>query len=391
MLLHSLKNKLAFYLKTRYFVASFFIYMQTNLSSQIAKGILKAIAVLLGAWLLLWFLSKISTLFLYFTIALILSLISMPLVLWLERKLKFKRFLAVISVITIHIGAFVGFIMLFIPLLVAQSKKLSLLNNYAIEQKVQFIYEDFKNWASANQWNVDKLISEIDITQYLDYSLIPESINYAFGTIGSFFIGALSVLFITFFLLKDQHLFSFVFQKILPTRQKEGILNSLEKVSYLLSRYLLGLLLQLIIIFSLDFLVLSIFGVDNALVIAFLCALLNVIPYIGPLMGTTLAATLTLISKIGTDFATDMLPTTLYVVIGYILVQLVDNFMNQPLIFSKSVKSHPLEIFFVILIFGYLFGIVGMIIAVPVYTILKVFAKEFFPENMVVKILTRKI
>lgn len=365
--------------------------MQSNLSNQIAQGIVKAIVFIAIAVLSLWVLSKVTTLFLYFIIALILSLVSMPLVLFLEKRLKFKRFFGVIVVLFIHIAIFVGFVMMFIPLLVAQSKKLSILNNYAIEQKVQFIYEDFKNWASANQWNVDKFISEIDITQYLDYSLIPESINYAFGTIGSFFVGSLSVLFITFFLLKDQHMFAFVFQKLLPTKQKDGILNSLEKVYYLLSRYLLGLLLQVVIIFSLDFLVLSIFGVENALVIAFLCALLNVIPYIGPLMGTTLAATLTLISKIGTDFATDILPTTIYVVLGYILVQLVDNFINQPLIFSKSVKSHPLEIFFVILVFGFLFGIVGMIVAVPVYTILKVFAKEFFPENVVVKVLTRKI
>lgn len=362
-----------------------------NLSTHIAKGILKALTVLLAAILFFWFFSKMTTLFLYAIISLVLTLISLPVVEWLEKRLKFKKIIAVLTVILFHIAFFTGFVMMFVPLLMFQSQKLSLLNNYAIEQKIQFIYQDFTQWAASKGWDVQQLITEIDFTKYLDYSLIPNSINYAFGTIGSFIIGSLSVLFITFFLLKDQNLFQSVFKRVLPDKQKEGILNSLEKVYHLLSRYLIGLLLQLCIIFSLDFLVLFIFGVDNALIIAFLCAILNVIPYIGPLMGTTLAAILTLISKIGTDFETEMLPTTIYVVIGYMIVQLIDNFVNQPLIFSKSVKSHPLEIFFVILAFGFLFGITGMIIAVPVYTILKVFAKEFLPDNKLVKLLTSKI
>jgi predicted PurR-regulated permease PerM len=72
-------------------------------------------------------------------------------------------------------------------------------------------------------------------------------------------------------------------------------------------------------------------------------------------------------------------------------VQLIDNNINQPLIFSKSTKSHPLEIFLVILIAGFISGILGMIIAVPLYTIIKVIAKEFFPENSIVKLITKNI
>jgi predicted PurR-regulated permease PerM len=159
----------------------------------------------------------------------------------------------------------------------------------------------------------------------------------------------------------------------------------------LLSRYFIGLLLQLFIVFILYVIVLLIFGIPNLLIIAFLCAVLNIVPYVGPLIASVLAAVLTMLSHLGSDFQTVILPTTIYVLIGFWIVQIIDNNLSQPIIFSKSVSSHPLEIFLVILIAGFLSGILGMIIAVPLYTILKVVGKEFFPENAVIKLLTKNI
>ena len=104
-----------------------------------------------------------------------------------------------------------------------------------------------------------------------------------------------------------------------------------------------------------------------------------------------MAAVLTMMSHIGDTQQDNMISTTIYVLIGFWIVQVVDNNLSQPIIFSKSVKSHPLEIFLVILIAGFISGILGMIIAVPVYTIIKVIAKEFFPENTIVKMLTKNI
>ena len=165
----------------------------------------------------------------------------------------------------------------------------------------------------------------------------------------------------------------------------------MHKINHLLSRYFIGLLLQLSIVFVLYIVVLLIFGIPNLIIIAFLCAVLNIVPYIGPLIASILAAVLTMLSNLGSDFQTVILPTTIYVLIGFWIVQVIDNNLSQPLIFSKSVSSHPLEIFLVILIAGFLSGILGMIIAVPLYTILKVIGKEFFPENTVIKLLTKNI
>jgi predicted PurR-regulated permease PerM len=144
-------------------------------------------------------------------------------------------------------------------------------------------------------------------------------------------------------------------------------------------------------LFILYTIILLIFGIHNAIVIAFLCALLNLIPYVGPMIGAVLMFILSMTSNIGQDFQSVILPTTIYVMIGYLIAQLVDNFASQPIIFSKTTKSHPLEIFLVIIIGGLLFGVVGMITAIPLYTALKVILKEFLSENKIVKSITKDI
>ena len=167
--------------------------------------------------------------------------------------------------------------------------------------------------------------------------------------------------------------------------------KSIEKIKNLLSRYFLGLVLQISILLVIYTIVLLIFGIKNAFIIAFLCSLLNLIPYIGPLIGGVLMMLLTMSSNIEFDFSKVILPKTSYVMIGFIVGQLVDNFLSQPLIFSNSVKSHPLEIFIVTLSAGVLVGPLGMIIAIPFYTAVKVVLKEFLSENKIVKSLTKDL
>jgi len=77
--------------------------------------------------------------------------------------------------------------------------------------------------------------------------------------------------------------------------------------------------------------------------------------------------------------------------LGFAIIQLIDAFVSQPLIYSKSVKSHPLEIFLAILIGGTLFGVIGMVVAVPSYTALRVILKEFLSDNKIVKSLTKNL
>ena len=149
-----------------------------------------------------------------------------------------------------------------------------------------------------------------------------------------------SIVFISFFFLKDAQLLQSAVLVFDPKNHKR-IKKSLEKIKDLLSRYFLGLLLQISILFVLYSIVLVIFGIKNAVIIAFLCALLNLIPYVGPLIGGILMFILSMTANLEADFSTVILPKSIYVMIGFIIGQLIDNFFSQPLIFSTSVRSHP--------------------------------------------------
>ena len=204
-------------------------------------------------------------------------------------------------------------------------------------------------------------------------------------------MGLLSVLFITFFFLRDSIKFEKWIILLLPNTYTKRANKSFREINNLLSRYFLGLILQITILFIFYTIILLILGVEDAIVIAFLCSLLNLIPYIGPIVGFIIITTLTMTSYLGSDFSSVILPKTIFVGIGYIVAQIFDNFLSQPYIFSNSVKSHPLEIFLVIISGGFLFGVVGMIIAIPLYTAFKVIGKVFFNENKLVKKLTKNL
>ncbi|GAB3723845.1 AI-2E family transporter [Flavobacterium koreense] len=360
-------------------------------SKNIANGILRAIGVLALICLALYFIYQIQTVIIYLIVAVIFSMIANPIIEFLRRRLKFSNILAVVSTMILFLLLITGLIMLFVPLITSQSTNLSLLDTKSIENRSIELYNQLSIYLSNHNIEINKIFKETDITSRLNFNFLTDFFNSIIGTISSFGIGLVSVFFISFFFLKDKVQFIVGMKKILPNDHEEQILNSIEKTRLLLTRYFLGLLLQLTIIFILYLIVLLIFGVENAIVIAFLCGLLNVIPYVGPFIASILAGILTMLSNIGNDFQDVILPTTIYVSIGFFIVQLIDNNISSPIIFSKSVNSHPLEIFLVILVIGILFGITGMIIAVPLYTTLKVIGKEFFPENKVIKILTKNL
>jgi len=355
-------------------------------SNVITKGILKAVGILFGIFLLLLFIYKIQSVIAYISIAAIISLIGLPIVRFLKNKLKFNNSFAVIVTITILIGLVIGLIGLFIPLIIEQGQNLSLLNIDDLQNNIESLYQKVVSYFSLKNIDVGFSLNKSNFLSKIDFSILPNFLNSTFSGLGNFSIGLFSVLFISFFLLKDSKLLEESIMTIVPSGKEDG-----SKIKDLLSRYFVGLIFQILILFVIYTTVLLIVGVDNAIVIAFLCALLNLIPYVGPLIGGILIMFLTMTSFIGSDFQTVILPKTIYVMIGFMAGQLIDNFFSQPIIFSKSVKSHPLEIFLVILIAGLLFGILGLIIAVPIYTAIKVILKEFLSDNKIVKKLTKNL
>ncbi|WP_420574131.1 AI-2E family transporter [Kordia sp.] len=355
-------------------------------SNTIANGILKALAIILGVFLLLYFLYKIQSVIMYIAIAAVISLIGRPIVRFLKQRLKFKNTLAVIVTMVVMIGLFVGLISMFIPLIAEQGHNLSLLNIEELQSDVQNLYGQISTYLDLKGISLDsKIFSNID------YTIIPNLFNSIISGLGNFSIGLMSVLFISFFLLKDSKLLVDGVMVLVPNNKEKRLGKSFEKIKDLLSRYFVGLVFQILILFVIYTIALLIFGISNAIVIAFLCALLNLIPYIGPLFSGVLMLLLCMTSNLEADFSTVILPNTIGVMVFFLIAQLVDNFVSQPLIFSSSVKSHPLEIFLVIIIWGILFGIIGMVVAVPSYTAIKVILKEFLSENKIVKSLTKDL
>ena len=358
-------------------------------SNTITNGTLKAIAVISGILLLLYFLFKIQSILIYIATAAVISLIGSPIILFLKRRLKFPNTLAVLATMLLFLGILTGIISMFIPLIIKQSENLSLLNIDRLQTTIQHLLNEVNDYFLMHNIDILNELKNADLFQNI--KVIPNLLNSIIVTIGDLSIGLFSVLFIAFFFMKDTHIIENSLYVLVNDKNETKLKKSLTTIKNLLSRYFIGLVLQITVLFIIYTIILLIFGIENGIVIAFLCALLNLIPYVGPLIGGILMFFLTMSSNLGQDFQTEILPTTVYVMIGYLFAQLIDNFLSQPLIFSNSVKSHPLEIFLVIIIGGILFGITGMIVAVPTYTAIKVILKAFLPTNKIVKLMTKDL
>ena len=339
---------------------------------QLTKSILKSILSLLGIGAFLFFLIKINVVIVYIVISMVLVLILSPFTSLLKSKLKFNNLLASITSLFFLLIIMIVVIGAFIPLIIEQSKNLSLLNNSQLKSNIENLIANVSEYFSSNNLTIYDFLSEFTLLSDIDFAFIPKLLNYIISEVGSIGIGLLSVLFITFFFIKDGDLILNKINNLLPQQIKNNFLDSVSKIKVLLSRYFIGISVQIFSLFVLYSIMLSIIGIKNALVIAFLCALLNIIPYIGPLISIVLMAILTMTNYIDSMLIKEMLSKVGYIFIGFSIVQLIDNFLIQPYIFSKSVKSHPLEVFIVIISSGILFGIIGLIIAIPLYTALKV-------------------
>ena len=358
-----------------------------GITNGIVNAILQLSLIILGIWLIV----ELHILFIYICLAAVVSLIGRPIVLFLKSKLKFSNLLASSTTLLLLIGILAGIVSLFIPLIVQQGENLSLLNLEELELNVKKILEEISVHFNLknNFWDSTALNENLFSNDYL--SAIPEFLNQLLSVLGNITIAMFSITFISFFLLKDSLLLERGAMLLVKDRDENRLKKSFEKIKDLLSRYFLGLLLQISILLIIYTIILVVFGIQNAFVIAFLCALLNLIPYVGPLIGGLLMIFLSMTSNLDAEFSSVILPKTIYVIIGFSIGQLIDNFFSQPMIFSKSIKSHPLEIFIVILAGGSLMGPVGMIVAIPLYTSIKVMLKEFLSKNKIVKSLTREL
>lgn len=212
--------------------------------------------------------------------------------------------------------------------------------------------------------------------------------------IADLFVAIFSICFISFFFLCKEGTFTNVIVAVLPDEYEEKIRRSSASISNLLSRYFVGIVIESLGVATINALgLLFIAKVEPsfAILIAFISGILNVVPYVGPLIGHIFAVLSGLLL-----YSSSMFGGPIVVFLGVILAiflttQLVDNYLFQPMIYSSTVKAHPLEIFIVILMGGHIGGMVGMLIAIPTYTVLRVIAGEFLPHLKFVQQITKNM
>ena len=346
----------------------------------------------------------ISPVLLYIIGAAVLSLVGRPLKNLIDEiriaKWRIPSWLSSVLTLVILLSAFLGVISLMVPTFSSIASDISKANvekapsslvqpleslNSYLRETFSFLGEDF----SIQEFIVDK------VSDILNVSLLSSVITGVAGFLADFGIAIFAMVFIAFFFLKDRTLFPRMVAACVPDRLEAKTHESISEINSLMSRYFSGIVLEVFGVALLNFLWLILIGrmgFKYSIGIAFITGLLNIIPYVGPLIGEVLGVTLAVIIKYACagHFGPDVSVWVFILIILACLLatQLVDNFFFQPMIYSSSIKAHPLEIFIVLLLAGHFGGILAMLMAIPAYTVLRVVAAKFFSNFKPIRRLT---
>lgn len=338
-----------------------------------------------------------SSVFAYIIIAFVVSLIGQP-IFRLLKKVKIKKKSApdaLLAILTLLIVMSILFLVVtqVIPVISKIIGDASIMNTDQTDGKN--ILEKVNEWIIGvipwvgEDFDIVKLIIQ-EVSKITDFSAIPSLLGSVASAVAGIAVGLFSVLFISFFFIKDETLFGKIIGSLVPDRIEGQMEKTILDIERLLSRYFIGLMVEILGVVLLDCLglwLIARIGFPYAMGIAFIAGLLNVIPYVGPIIGEVIGVLLCVILKYGAGVGLDVNIWVFALIVFCIMLatQLIDNFIYQPLIYSTSIKASPLEIFIVLLIAGTIGGVVGMLVAIPAYTVLRVIASRFFYDLKPVK------
>ncbi len=335
----------------------------------------------------------------YILIATFLSMMGTPLVKKLDkikiRKKSIPHSLSAVIGLLVMILVFSIFMVLIVPLIIRQGNIISTIDVNELIAHYQGPMDNID--AFLVQYNIINSGETLAIylqNQILDVISLARFTNFftnIISTTGSLFMGAFIVVFLTYYFLVDERLLKDFILILSPEKYVEDLDKALHDSKFLLVRYFHGILVEIIIMMTLETIGLLILGVPNALLIGFFGGLMNIIPYLGPIIGMIIGLILAILSVVSAG-EYNLIIFTFFSVLGVFgVANLIDNFILQPTIYSKSVKAHPVEVFLAIIIGGKIAGIVGMILAIPTYTIIKVIARQFMQQMKLVKYLTHRM
>ena len=341
-----------------------------------------------------WYFSSVLV---YVILAFVVSLVSRPLA-RLMGKIRIKGksapswLLAIVSIFIV-IAVMLMMIILVIPVITNIINEASLFGN--INHLNGNLGTNVNEWIIGMFPSLGKDFDAISVLfDYLKGAVTDFNITGIIGSVGSvvinFAVGLFAVVFISFFFVKDENLFSKIVAALVPDHFEASVTESIRDIDHLLSRYFVGLITEMFCVALFNFLglwLIARIGVSYALGIAFIAGILNIIPYVGPIIGEVLGALLCMVLHYGAGVGLDVNIWffALIVLLIMLAVQMIDNFVLQPIIYSTSIKATPLEIFIVMLLAGNIGGILGMLAAIPAYTVIRVIAGRFFYDKKVVQ------
>jgi predicted PurR-regulated permease PerM len=361
------------------------------------RNIVLALSIVLAITLLYYFREIVT----YVLIAWVISMLGQPLMKVLRRVRIGKHHFLPPSVsaglvLLFFLLLVTGLVSIFVPLVVEQGNNLSSLDVNAFVKGLQQPLSELTNLGhrfgliapkedivQAAQHTFTKWISPMQISNLLSTILL---------TASDTLVGAISVLFISFFFLRERNVMLTDFiASVVSASQEHGVREAVRDTTTMLSRYFSGLLMQMLFVAVCLTLALWLLGIQNALLIGIFAALINIVPYLGPMMACAFAIFITISSNLGLDFYDQVVPMIVKVVVTFSFMQLVNDWIVQPIIFSNRVAAHPLEIFLVTLVGAKLGGIGGMILAIPTYTVARIVAREFFNQYRIVQKITSSL
>lgn len=360
-----------------------------RLSRYIIYGVAAAIALAAG-----WYFRNVI---IYVILAAVVSLLGKPVMNLLHhvtiRKKSMPDWLQAVLVIVFILSIFLVIFTQVIPVVVGIVQKI--FDNLSASDYSLPVDTYTASVNAVNAWMIShfpqfgpdfRIESAIGsfLRKTFDLTSLSSLIEYIASFFVSFGVGIFSVVFISFFFIKDPMLFRKIVGALVPDRIEHKVIDAIGDIEHLLSRYFVGLLVEVIGVAVLNFLFLWLIariGFNAAIGIAFITGILNIIPYVGPLVGTVIGTILATVLKFSAAGLTIHFWGFVLVLLALFMVtQLVDNFLFQPLIYSTSIKASPLEIFIVLLIAGNTAGVLGMLVAIPAYTVIRVVAGHFFGD-----------
>ena len=305
------------------------------------------------------FISKLFQILTPLFIGLVFAWLFNPLVTWMQNK-KIKRVFGSLIVFVVFVGLLALMLVEIVPVIIEQVQAINLgqitkdtlkwINDFTIEGI------DLTSTKEAIVKRVTDIASEFDATSMVSW--ITSTVSNIISGLGTFWLG----LMVGFFLLINFNEAPRTLKSLIPTKYKKEIWNILSRINYILNKFIRGTIYSSLIIFVCTLTGLLILKVPAAIVLALFCAVTNVIPYLGPYIGAVPAIII--------GFTVSPL-TGILVIAVITAVQTIEGNILSPIIMGKSVKLSPVTILIGLLVFGYFFGMIGMIIATPIIAVIK--------------------